>query len=131
MDFERKRRQRQFIQIAPLVDVVFLLLLFFLLTYHLRQEERIQVALPAAQSAEAVQAHLPTIVVTRDGDIYWKDRKTELAALRDAARALQAVGAEALRIRADRDVPVGRLVQVIDEVRLGGIRTLSVTTERR
>jgi biopolymer transport protein ExbD len=133
MEFERRHHSHNFIQIAPLVDVVFLLLLFFLLTYHLGQEERIRIALPRARSAEASQAESPpTVAVTRDGDIYCMGRKTDLASLRGVVSALRPGGrVETLRIRADREVPVGLLVQVIDEARLGGARTLSIATERR
>jgi biopolymer transport protein ExbD len=133
MEFERRRRGRQFIQIAPLVDVVFLLLLFFLLTYHLGQEERIRITLPHSSSAEASQAESPpTVAVTRDGDIYCMGRKTDLLSLRGVVSSLRRPGSlDTFRIRADREVPFGFLVQVIDEVRLGGVRTLSIATERR
>ncbi len=133
MEFERRRCRQNFVQIAPLVDVVFLLLLFFLLTYHLGQEERIRVTLPQARSAEVPQPdRLPVVTVTRDGEIYCCEKKTDLPSLRAAVSALREDGhPDALRIRADREVPVGLLVQVIDEVRLGGIRNLSIATERR
>lgn len=133
MEFERERRRLSVIQIAPLVDVAFLLLLFFLLTYHLDQEGRLRIALPHSRTAEAQQVEdPPTVVVTRDGDIYCSDRKTDLASLRDVVSALRKDrSADALRIRADREVPVGLLVRVIDEVRLGGARSLSIVTERR
>jgi len=133
MELERRRRRRHFIQIAPLVDVVFLLLLFFLLTYHLGQEERIRIALPDSRSAEAAQAESPpTVVVTRTGDIYCMGNKTDLASLREAVNTLREDGrTDALRIRADREVSVGLLIQVIDEVRLAGVRNLSIATERR
>lgn len=133
MEFERRRRRRNFIQVAPLVDVVFLLLLFFLLTYHLGQEERIRVTLPQSRSAEVPQTDsLPVVAVTRDGEIYYLGKRMDLASLRGAVSALRKDGRQdALRIRADREVPVGLLVQVIDEVRLGGVRNLSIATERR
>lgn len=133
MEFERRQRRQSFVQVAPLVDVVFLLLLFFLLTYHLGQEERIRVTLPQARSAEVPQADSPpAVAVTRDGEIFCLGKRTDLVSLRAAVSALRKDGhPDALRIRADREVPVGLLVQVIDEVRLGGIRNLSIATERR
>jgi hypothetical protein len=52
MEFQRSRRCRQLIQIAPLAGMVSLLLLFLLLTYHLGQEERIRIGLSQSRSAE-------------------------------------------------------------------------------
>ena len=127
------RRRRTIVQIAPLVDVVFLLLLFFLLTSHLGQEEQIWVRLPESRSAVGAQPDAPpTVTVRRDGAIFWMGAETDLASLRAVAGALRTSGrADALRIRADREVPIGLLVQVLDEIRLGGVRNLSIATERR
>jgi biopolymer transport protein ExbD len=118
--------------IAPLVDVVFLLLLFFMLTSHLIQEPAIRIKLPESKTAEAKNEAIKTVLITKDGEIYFMDRRVNLENLQLAIKEnLRDVEKDFLRIKADRDVSVGLLVKVIDEVRHSGIKNFSIVTERR
>jgi len=115
---------------APLVDVVFLLLLFFMLTSHLMQEPAIRIKLPEAKTAEAKNETIKTILLTKDGEIYFMDKMVDLKNLQTAIREdLTDAEKDFLRIKADRDVSVGLLVNVIDEVRLSGVKNFSIVTE--
>jgi len=118
--------------IAPLVDVVFLLLLFFMLTSHLIQEPAIKIRLPESKTAEAKNEAIKTVLITKDGGIYFMDRRVELKNLQLAIKeGLTDREREFLRIKADRHVNVGILVSVIDEVRFSGVKNFSIVTERR
>ena len=64
--------------IAPLVDVVFLLLLFFMLTSHLMQEPAIKIKLPESKTAEAKDERVKTILITKNGEIYFMDKRVDL-----------------------------------------------------
>ena len=131
MEFERRRYNHAHMDIAPLVDVVFLLLLFFMLTSHLMQEPAIKIRLPESKTAEAKEA-IKTVLITKDGEIYFMDKRVELKNLQMAIKeGLTDVEKDFLRIKADRDVGVGLLVSVIDEVRHSGIKNFSIVTERR
>ncbi|MBU1398734.1 MAG: biopolymer transporter ExbD [Proteobacteria bacterium] len=118
--------------IAPLVDVVFLLLLFFMLTSHFIQEPAIRIRLPESKTAEAKNEAIKTVLITKNGEIYFMDKKVDLKNLQMAIKeGLTNREKDFLRIKADRDVSVGILVSVIDEVRLSGVKSFSVVTERR
>ena len=131
MKFERKRYHVH-LDIAPLVDVVLNLLLFFMLTSHLIEEPVIKIRLPDSRTAESMREISQTITITKNGELYFMDKKIDLKNLRaiiherfpDREKGF-------LRIKADKEVDVGLLVSVIDEVRLAGIKTFSVVTERR
>lgn len=132
MEFERRKHYHTHLNIAPLVDVVFLLLLFFMLTSHLIQVPAIRIRLPESKTAEARDETIKTLLITRDGEIYFMDRKVDLENLQMVIHDnLKDVEKDFLRIKADRDVSVGLFVSVIDEVRLSGVKNFSIVTERR
>jgi len=116
--------------ITPLVDVVFLLLLFFMLTSHLVQEPAIRIKLPESKTAEAKNEAIKTVLITKDGEVYFMNKRINLRNLQMAIKEeLKDVEKDFLRIKADRDVSVGILVSVIDEVRISGVKNFSIVTE--
>jgi len=132
MEFERRRHNHSHMNIAPLVDVVFLLLLFFMLTSHLVQEPAVRIRLPESKTAEANTDTVQTIMITKDGEIYLMDKRVDLNRLQMAIKGgLKDLKTDLLRIKADRETDVGTLIDVIDEVRLAGVRNYSIVTERR
>jgi biopolymer transport protein ExbD len=132
MEFERRRYSHQHIQIAPLVDVVFLLLLFFMLTSHLVQEPAVRIRLPESKTSEVKPEAVPTVFISREEKIYFQDRQVDLERLIPILKGLQEKSPnQPLRLKSDREVNVGFLIKVIDEVRLAGISNFSILTERR
>jgi len=118
--------------IAPLVDVVFLLLLFFMLTSHLIQEPAIRIKLPESKTSEAQNEKVKTVFITKDAELYFMDKRVDIENLKRAIlESTSDVKKDFVRIKADRDADVGLLVKVIDEVRLSGITNFSIVTERR
>ncbi|HCX90641.1 MAG TPA: hypothetical protein DHT43_09050, partial [Deltaproteobacteria bacterium] len=132
MEFERRRHNHAHMDIAPLVDVVFLLLLFFMLTSHLIQEPAIKIRLPESKTAEAKSEEIKTVLITKNGEIYFMNKGIDLKNLQMAIKeGLTDMEKDFLRIKADRNVSVGILVSVIDEVRFSGVKNFSIVTERR
>jgi len=132
MEFERRRHSHHYIEIAPLVDVVFLLLLFFMLTSHLVQEPAVRIKLPESRTAEVKPETARTIWITKAEQVYFQDRPVELDRLVEALKGgAVGEGKGPLKIKSDREVPVGFLIKVIDAVRLAGISNFSILTERR
>jgi biopolymer transport protein ExbD len=131
MEFERKRYHAH-LDIAPLVDVVLNLLLFFMLTSHLIEEPAIKIRLPDSTTAESMREISRTITITKNGELYFMDKRVDLKNLRVVLQSsLPETEKGFLRIKADKEVDVGLLVSVIDEVRLSDIKSFSIVTERR
>lgn len=131
MEFERKRYHAH-LDIAPLVDVVLNLLLFFMLTSHLIEEPVIKIRLPDSTTAESMREISQTVTIIKSGELYFMDKRVDLKNLRVAIQDnLSDKEKGFLRIKADKEVDVGLLVSVIDEVRLAGVKTFSIVTERR
>ncbi len=132
MDFERRRHDHAHLNIAPLVDVVFLLLLFFMLTSHLIQEPVIKIKLPESQTAEAMKESVKTVFITKKGEVYFMDKRVDIEDLRVMIKDnFEYAKKDFLRIKADKDVNVGLLISVIDEVRLSGVKNFSIVTETK
>lgn len=132
VEFERKRHHHTHINLAPLVDMVFLLLLFFMLTSHWIQEPAIRIRLPESSTAEVRHEELKTIFITRSGEIYFMDRRVDLQNLQKVIdEGVRNRERDFLKIKADKEANVGLLVSVIDEVRRSGVKNFSIGTERR
>lgn len=132
MEFKRKNHNHVHLNIAPLVDVVFLLLLFFMLTSHLMLEPSIKIKLPESKTAKTEHERVKSIFITKTGEIYYLDKKISLHQLQSAIReSIWDIETDFIRIKADKDSNVGLLVSVIDEVRLAGIKNYSIVTEKQ
>lgn len=130
MEFERTKRRHTHMDIAPLVDVVFQLLLFFMLTSHFLGEPAIKVRLPESQTAQLLEEGELLITLSREGQVYLGEERVEIEALGSALNKAQEAGSiESVRIRSDRDASVGLLMRVVDEVRGAGIRSFAISTE--
>ena len=123
-------RRRPLINITPLIDVMFLLLIFFMVSSTFRSEFGIDVALPTAQTAAAQERDPYEIVVREDGTIFAGQERVDLETLRARVDALLAEDAEAtLVIRADREAQFQGFISVLDLVReAGGKRVLVPAT---
>jgi biopolymer transport protein ExbD len=114
--------------VTPLVDVVFQLLLFFMLTSQFIEEPAIKIALPKSKTSEVLANEEPkTISVTEAGQIYFMDKLVELKDLKTAI--LQAREQDFIKIKADSKVSLGLMVNVIDEVKLAGIKQFSIAAQ--
>ena len=126
MELEHGLRQ---VDIVPLINVLFLLLIFFMLTANFATQPAIKVDLPKAVTSEAVRGLNIEIIISA-ANITSIDGKAvsvqELSSLlRQAARRDQAV-----IIKADRHASLDRVVQVLDICRNSGIRQSNIATNQ-
>ncbi len=133
MKFERGKRFSLRIDIASLVDVVFLLLLFFMLTSRLVVTPAIQVDLPDSATAEVQPPEEVVVSLSEQGQVYLGEEAVSLEGLPLAIGQLLDQGAGqglemAVRVRADRDAAVGMLIRVVDGLKLGGCTSFSIET---
>ncbi|WP_302983013.1 ExbD/TolR family protein [Bilophila wadsworthia] len=130
MEIKRRKRARNSMSITPLVDVVFLLLLFFALTLHFSPEEAISVELPTSSSAkqqsetEIILTVTPEGVIRLNGNVPSQSLETELASLRKIDEK------QAVQVRADQEVEVGKLVAIIDAIRNAGFQYFDLMTQQ-
>jgi len=132
VEFERKRYDHTHINIAPLVDMVFLLLLFFMLTSYWIEEPAIRVRLPESSTAEVKRDEGKVIYITQEGSIYFMGRRIDLQDLHKAIhKQVRDREKDFLKIKSDKEVSVGLLIDVIDEVRRLGVKNFSIITSKK
>ena len=126
--FPFKRRVR--IEMVPLIDMFFLLLVFFIFgVFSMTVQQGLAVELPSAATGTLVNEEGPTISLTADGSLFLNQDPVTLdtlaAALREEA---QRPSIPVVVINADRQVPHGRVMAVLDAVRQAGLRHVSFHT---
>jgi biopolymer transport protein ExbD len=114
---------------APMVDVVLLLLIFFLLTSNLAaRQNSLPLDLPRASTTVQETPNLPLVSVTTAGKIYLNGKATTLAALGGQLKPLIATSGGLVGLRADRSGRYGAVVQVMDIIKKAGGERLALGT---
>jgi len=120
------------INIVPMIDAIFVILAFFIIsTLYLTRSEGLPVNLPTAITAESqVQDRIITVTIQANGAIFLNQKPIELSRLEAGIESLVTAGSPFLVIvNADENVPHGRVVRVMDRLRLvEGIR-LAIATQ--
>ncbi len=133
MQFEGRRRSGQMPNLTPLIDIVFLLLVFFMLTSHFVQEQAIDIDLPVADSGEAVaEDEQLELVINAEGRFLLNDHFVEPESLESLLREkLESRQDRNLRVRGDRHAPLGQAVTVLDVARKAGASAVDLVTEQQ
>ena len=123
---------RRGMDLAPLIDVVFLLLIFFLLTA-VFVKPSIPLDLPKSETAKVIDKPEVSVTIKKDGSIMLNDDDILLPEL---YAALSKIYRDLLRDRdmslmADKEVPFGRVIEVMDIAKRAGVENISVLTERK
>jgi biopolymer transport protein ExbD len=122
------RRKTGFhIDVVPLIDVVFVILIFNIMSSTLTQQTGVDVDKPKAQSAGELNRQSILVAITRDGSIHVNERQVDPNGLQDVLQRLLAGSATGeVVIVADRESNTGLLVGVMDACNLAGAKKISV-----
>jgi biopolymer transport protein ExbD len=129
----RKKRPRYAIQtpLTSLIDIVFMLLIYFLLTTNFLVEEGITIKLPQAQASAPVTREEITVYVDRDGRAFIRDTAYREDLLFKELKTL--IGGQSDRlvmVKADRLVELNRAVKIMDLAKAAGAGRLCLATEK-
>ena len=126
LDFSTDKKPLVTFSLAGLADIVFLLLIFFLLTSSFIPQFGIQVNLPRTDSSALTDAQYISVIITRDGTYYVEQTPVTRSELLDAVqRSLN--GRSTLVLRADEDATVGQFAAVASIARALNLRFLMAT----
>ena len=126
------REEESEINLTPMLDVVFIMLIFFVVTASFLKETGVDVSRPQASTAVRKE-HGNILVGITEGDEVWIDRRrVDIRAVRANIERLHAENPEgAVVIQADKAAKTGLLVQVIDQARMAGIADVSIAAVLR
>lgn len=128
IQFIKRKRVDTSLNVAPLVDIVFLLLIFFLLTSTFIHPG-LELSLPEARTSSVQEQEKNVVHITKEGELYldgepvrWGDLKSRLQ------NRLAGEAEKAVVVKADQDVSFGLFVRVMDMAREVGALNLTVST---
>ena len=117
------------IDLAPMLDFVMNLLIFFIITTSFVKEAGINVSRPAAFTAESQESGNILIAIRPNGDIWMDKRQVNLSEVRGLIERLHVERPDdTVVLIADRDAQTGALTKVMDQVKLGGVKDVSIAT---
>lgn len=115
------------INLTPLIDMVFILLIFFMVTASFVKESGVDVDRPSAATAVSRERASILVAVTEQGEVWVDKRRVDPRAVRANVERLHGENPEgAVVILADKRAPTGVVVQVLDQSRLAGVRDVSI-----
>ncbi len=127
----RKKDKEADVDISPLIDMVFILLIFFMVSTTFVKDAKVELKRPSAKSAASASTKSLRVTIDKQGGLYIDGAPVKpwmlQSKLRDAFRG----GADkTILVVADRKVAVEQLVEVVDQCRLAGAADVAVATEK-
>lgn len=118
------------INITPMLDIVFIMLIFFIVTTSFTKETGASITKPMAEQAVSLRNGTILIGVRSNDDIWMSKRQIELREVRSMVERAKAENPEgSVVIVADKDSRIGVVTQVMDQVRLAGIEGIAISAE--
>ncbi len=118
------------IDMTPMLDIVFIMLIFFIVTTSFVKESGIDVNRPSATTGTTKEQGNIIVSIKPNGDIWIDKRLVDVRAVRANIARLHAENPlGTVIIAADKETKTGDLVQVMDQIRLAGIMNASIATE--
>jgi biopolymer transport protein ExbD len=129
MQFRVKRYIKPVINIASLVDVLFLLLIFFMVTSAFVEQPNIKLELPATRHSEVSKIDRVVLTLARDGQLFLQDKPVDKINLeKELRRIILDTGDEVLVLKADKMVSYGDVVDVMDDAKGAGFKKVVAPT---
>jgi biopolymer transport protein ExbD len=130
--FQSKNRTIAGFESAAMADIIFLLLIFFLLSSSFILPSQIPVNPPKSEKSTTAQDEPLVVTVTHTGDIYLDKEKVALSELGTALSSrLAGAKVKAVAVRGDESVDLGRVVEIMDIALKAGAEKLAIATERK
>lgn len=133
MKFRRSRKLGAQLDLVPLIDVVFLLLIFFMVsTTFISVEHQLRVKLPEAGTGKGGNSKILNVTIAADGSVALGARQTNLSELTDdISRDLSTLEDKTVLIKADRAATHGLVVKVMDLAKRAGADRIAVAAVAR
>lgn len=131
MKFRRKKAAVQDIDISPLIDMVFILLIFFMVSSTFVKDMQLDLDRPGASSATKASSKVVRVYIDKYGDTYLDGQPIKVWAIQSKMRDLLRVSTEkSVLVVTDDGVPASKLIEVVDQCRLAGAKDVGVATEK-
>jgi len=121
--------QQQGIDLSPLLDVVFILLIFFIVTTVFIKETGVEVDKPKAVSSQLLQRNVILLAISNRGEVIYDGANIGVSGVRSTVAHGLRQQQRAVIIQADKTTPAELLVKVIDQAKMAGASSVNLATE--
>jgi len=127
VEFNPKKKRRVLINITSLIDVMFLLLIFFMVTSTFLDQPGMKLELPSAESAEVARVEKLVLYISSDEEVVFNDQPVSLDDLEETMlAALSEIEDRTLVLNADKSVQHGTVIRVMDIAKKLGLEKLVI-----
>jgi len=120
------------INMTPMLDVVFIMLIFFIVTTSFERETGVEVNRPLAESSEKLPQNAILVAITDNNQIWIDKHRIDTRAVRRNIERLLAENPDStVIIQADESAPTGTLIKVLDQSKLAGAKNIAVSSNQR
>jgi biopolymer transport protein ExbD len=124
--------KKAILNITPLIDVLFILIIFFVVSSTFLEQPGIKLELPKAQTGESQRVEKLVLYISPDEKLFLNNTQIEMNGLAEKLQQLMPESSDkSLIINADKGVPHGLVVQVMDIARGNGVKKLVIATEQK
>ena len=129
MRFRERTDTEQRVDISPLIDMVFILLIFFMVSTTFVKDMKLDLNRPSASTASAASTKAIRLYIDNAGDVYLDGQPVRVWVIQSRVRDLLASSTSGtVLVVTDDGVPAGRLVEVVDQARRAGAEDVGVAT---
>lgn len=131
MRFRQRANTDQEINISPLIDIVFILLIFFMVSATFVKDFDLEINRPKAASATPSSTKAIRVHIDANGDTYIDGQATRVWVIQSRVRdMLRSGSSDSVLIVTDEGIEASRLIEVVDQCRLAGAENVGVVTEQ-
>ena len=126
----RRKLEEQGLDLTPMMDIVFIMLIFFIVTTSFVKETGVDINRPNAETAERDEKGNILVAITQNNEIWIDKRRIDLKAVRANIERLKIEYPEgSVIIQADKEARSGLLVETMDQIRLAGVQNISIAAK--
>lgn len=116
------------VDLTPMIDMVFILLIFFLVTASFSKMNAIDIERPNGDTNDLKGAVSIVVSIDEQNGVWLEGEPIDITKLRSRVKALSSSDHTSVVLNADQAVKTGRLIEVLDQVRLAGVDNVAVAT---
>lgn len=128
--YKKRQSEEQTIDLSPLIDMVFILLIFFMVSATFVKDMDLEINRPKASSSTPSSTKAIRVYIDESGDTYLDNQPVRVWVIQSKLRdMLRASTDSAVLVVTDEGVPAKKLIEVVDQCRLAGAKDVGVVTE--
>jgi biopolymer transport protein ExbD len=127
----RDKQRVDSVDVSPLIDMVFILLIFFMVTTTFVKDMKLDLDRPSASSASSAPSKVIRVYIDNNSDVYIDNQPVNIWAIQGKLKDLFRTASEkSVLIISDTTIPVDVLIDVVDECRMSGAKDVAVSTTK-